>query len=82
VEGVWGSLLMLGLVLPLAQHLPGKEGGGMHEDSWESLHMIAGSRALQLVVALNIAGMSVYNVAGEPGGVMASSVGCCLVISS
>ncbi|PRW60118.1 glycosyl hydrolase isoform A [Chlorella sorokiniana] len=64
LEGLYGTALTLGLVLPLAQLLPGREGGGIHEDTWESLHMLAGSAALRWAVGLTLLTVAVYNVAG------------------
>lgn len=40
-EGLWGSLAMVVVLLPLVQHLPGAEGGGLHEDSIDTLHVRA-----------------------------------------
>ena len=40
-EGLWGSLAMVAVLLPLVQHLPGAEGGGLHEDSIDTLHVHA-----------------------------------------
>ncbi len=40
-EGLWGSLAMVVVLLPLVQHLPGVEGGGVHEDSIDTLHVRA-----------------------------------------
>lgn len=65
LEGVYGTALMLGLVLPAAQLLPGREGGGIHEDTWESLHMLAGSAALRWAAGLTLLAVAVYNVVGE-----------------
>ncbi|EFN54159.1 hypothetical protein CHLNCDRAFT_58246 [Chlorella variabilis] len=68
VEGVWGTLLMFCIVLPAVQYLPGRDGGGIHEDSGDSLHMLAHSWQLRAVVACSIVGMGVYNVAGPHQG--------------
>ncbi len=38
-EGLWGSLAMLLVLLPLVQRLPGVDGGGLHEDSIDTLHV-------------------------------------------
>lgn len=65
LEGLYGSALTLGLVLPAAQLLPGREGGGIHEDTWESLHMLAGSGALRWAVAWTLLAVAVYNVTGR-----------------
>ena len=39
LEGLFGTLGMLGLVLPLVQRLPGEEGRGFHEDSLDTLQV-------------------------------------------
>lgn len=38
-EGLWGSAAMFCVLLPLVQHLPGADGGGIHEDSLDTLHV-------------------------------------------
>ncbi len=75
LEGLYGTALTLGLVLPIAQLLPGREGGGIHEDSWESLHMLAGSAPLRWAVGLTLLTVAVYNVTGEH-----SHVGCSVAV--
>lgn len=39
VEGLFGSLLMLLVLLPLVSVLPGKDGFGLHEDTWDTIHV-------------------------------------------
>ena len=39
VEGLFGSIIMLGAVLPIVQLLPGKDGKGLHEDSVDTWHV-------------------------------------------
>lgn len=63
-EGVYGSALMLGVLLPLAQVLPGPEGLGFHEDSVDTLRMIRGSPTLATVLAVDMAALLLYNVSG------------------
>ena len=38
-EGLWGAGVMLLILLPIVQLLPGKDGGGLHEDSLDTLHV-------------------------------------------
>lgn len=38
-EGLWGCIVMAGLVLPLLQHSYGEDGGGIHEDTLDSLQV-------------------------------------------
>eukprot|EP00887_Chlorella_sp_A99_P006374 scaffold3.g6374.t1 len=66
VEGLLGCGLMLLVVLPLVQALPGAEGEGVHEDSRETLFMLAHSRQLRLVTLVFVVGLAVYNLAGAP----------------
>lgn len=43
---------------------PGPEGGGIREDTVDSLHMAAASRPLQAVLLVDMACLLLYNVAG------------------
>jgi hypothetical protein len=45
---VFGSVMMLFVLLPVAYFLPGPEGLGLHENSLDTLHMIASSPGLQV----------------------------------
>lgn len=38
-EGVWGTLAMFLVMLPIVQHLPGAEGSGIHENSLDTWHV-------------------------------------------
>lgn len=38
-EGVFGCLAMFCVLLPTVQHTPGEDGTGLHEDTWETLHV-------------------------------------------
>ncbi len=48
-EGVWGSLAMLCVMLPIVQHLPGSEGSGIHENSLDTWHV----RAWQVLLCIH-----------------------------
>lgn len=63
-EGLLGTCLMAGLVLPLVQLLP--EGGGLHEDSWDTLAMLRSSGPLQAAAAASLVCLAAYNLAGAP----------------
>jgi hypothetical protein len=63
-EGLYGSALMLGVLLPLAQVLPGPEGLGFHEDSRDTWDMIKNSPQLATVLAVDMAALLLYNVSG------------------
>lgn len=38
-EGLFGSLMMIVILLPICQFLPGEDGQGFHEDTVDSLHV-------------------------------------------
>ncbi|KAL4448425.1 hypothetical protein ABPG75_005644 [Micractinium tetrahymenae] len=72
LEGALGSCIVLGAVLPLAQRLPGPAGRGLHEDSRETLRMLAASRELRLAAAAYVCVGGLFNLAGM---LMTDSVG-------
>lgn len=45
MEGLWGTLIML-VVFPIVAWLPGRDMGSI-ENTWDSLHMVAESQAIQ-----------------------------------
>lgn len=55
-EGIFGSLFMLCLLLPVAYYLPGPEGYGLHENTLDTLHMIKSSKGLQVMVSTLVEG--------------------------
>jgi hypothetical protein len=69
-EGVFGSIMMLGLLLPAAYFLPGPEGYGLHENTFDTLAMIKSSRGLQVCVCVWLWGglWDVWWVVGGRGG--------------
>ena len=66
-EGLFGSLLMAALMLLLAAALPGEEGEGLHENTRDTLAMLAHSAPLAAASAAFILAMAVYNLAGGQG---------------
>ncbi|EQC30039.1 hypothetical protein SDRG_12318 [Saprolegnia diclina VS20] len=62
MEGLWGSLLMLVLVLPLAYVLPGADNGRI-EDFFDSIEMMTNSASLRQVCALYIVSITGFNIA-------------------
>jgi hypothetical protein len=38
-EGLFGSLMMIVIMLPICQFLPGADGEGFHEDTVDTLHV-------------------------------------------
>jgi hypothetical protein len=63
-EGVFGTLMMVGILLPIAYFLPGPEGYGLHEDTLDTLHMIASSKGLKIVICTDMFALLLYNVSG------------------
>lgn len=63
-EGLFGSLMMLGIMLPVVQHLPGKEGNGIHEDSIDTWHMIINTPIIASILILDMFAMLAYNISG------------------
>ena len=43
-EGFFGTLMMICVMLPVVQHLPGQDGNGLHEDTIESLKVLSTSK--------------------------------------
>jgi drug/metabolite transporter (DMT)-like permease len=64
VEGLFGSIVLFGAILPIAQFLPFKEGGGLHENSLESWHMITHDSTLAWVTLASVVVYLAYNTAG------------------
>ena len=56
-EGLFGSLMMIVVLLPTVQFLPGTDGLGIHEDSIDTLHvrlrLLLNASALQVMSCLH-----------------------------
>lgn len=63
-EGFFGSIMMLFFLLPLVQRLPGKDGGGIHENSLDTWHMIVHSPAIFWVLLFDMIALLAYNISG------------------
>mmetsp|Transcript_11982 Transcript_11982/g.33708 ORF Transcript_11982/g.33708 Transcript_11982/m.33708 type:complete len:439 (+) Transcript_11982:115-1431(+) len=63
-EGVWGLALMVCFFLPVAQLIPGKDGQGLHEDTFDTLHMIVNTPAIAVVLAIDCFALLSYNFCG------------------
>lgn len=61
---MYGAAITLCVMLPAVQLLPGREGGGVHEDSIDTLCMLRTSGDIRQVAAWSVAAQAVYNVAG------------------
>ena len=51
-------------LLPVVQRLPGREGGGLHEDSIDTLAQLQGSPEIHAAVWAYMGGVLLYNVSG------------------
>jgi drug/metabolite transporter (DMT)-like permease len=63
-EGLFGTLAMFLFLLPLVQRLPGADGQGIHEDSYDTWHMIRNNPAISRILILQLIASLLYNVAG------------------
>ena len=61
MEGLWGTLIMLFIVFPLAHALPGNDYGSL-ENVWDSLTMISNSSALQAMTVFYVLSITGFNV--------------------
>lgn len=64
LEGVWGTVITCGIVMPISQNLPGTQGQGIHEDTIDSLKMLGNNWFLLLLVISYIAVVLFFNVLG------------------
>jgi hypothetical protein len=56
--------MMLGIMLPIVQHLPGKDGNGIHEDSIDTWHMITHSSIIAKILVMDMFALLAYNISG------------------
>lgn len=61
-EGLWGTILTLVLVYPLAYYLPGQDNGHF-EDPFDAILMVQNSLLLKTLVVLFVLTVTVYNCA-------------------
>lgn len=59
-EGIWGTILTLVLVYPIAYALPGADNGSF-EDPYDALAMVSNSSTLQYLVAGFVIFVTIYN---------------------
>ena len=75
MEGLWGTLLMGILILPLFQYaIPGSDVGGVYENSSDTLAMISNSESLQILLTVCFVSVLIYNVCGVMVTQQASAV--------
>lgn len=63
-EGLFGSIAMVVVMLPLVQWLPGQDGQGIHEDTVDTLAMIYSTPILMTLLLTDMAALLAYNVSG------------------
>ena len=63
-EGLWGTILMIIIFLPIAYFLPGPEGDGLHENSLDTLYMIGHSGQLAGIMVASLISNLFYNIVG------------------
>mmetsp|Transcript_19992 Transcript_19992/g.16710 ORF Transcript_19992/g.16710 Transcript_19992/m.16710 type:complete len:140 (-) Transcript_19992:7-426(-) len=74
VEGFWGTLLLVSFILPLLQHIPGSDTGGVMENTLDTFEMLHSSGLiLALCVGLLFA-FFIYKVSAALVTSHASSV--------
>lgn len=61
-EGLYGMLLMVFVMMPIAYFLPGKEGRGLHENSLDTIEMVKNSKTLQAVLGIDMFALLAYNM--------------------
>lgn len=62
-EGIWGSILMVIIVMPLLQFTPGHDVGSQ-ENTIDTLTMLSNNKALCELVLLYVFSCATYNIAG------------------
>lgn len=63
-EGLWGTVLMVVIFLPIAYFIPGPEGDGLHENSLDTLYMIGHSGELTGILIGSLISSFFYNIVG------------------
>jgi len=61
MEGLWGTLIMLCIMFPLAKHMPGAD-NGCYEDFFDAIVMIQNNPSLLLFTILYLLSITGYNV--------------------
>ena len=72
-------LIMLAIILPTVSHLNGLDGGGVHEDPIDAVHMISSNAKLLGLVAAYWISIAFYNFCGLAVAKSLSSVHRCLI---
>ena len=75
MEGLWGTVLMGAVVLPLFQYMiPGSDVGGVYENTADTATMISHSASLQTLLMISFVSVLVYNICGVMVTQQASAV--------
>lgn len=75
MEGLWGTVLMGAIVLPLFQYMiPGSDVGGVYENTADTATMISHSASLQTLLMISFVSVLVYNICGVMVTQQASAV--------
>ena len=78
-EGMFGMLIMLAIILPTVSHLDGLDGGGVHEDPIDAVHLIGSNGKLFALVGAYWISIAFYNFCGLAVAKSLSSVHRCLI---
>ena len=70
---------MICIVLPIVAHLPGKDGGGVHESAVDAVHIATSSWQVAALVSSYWLSIAFYNFAGLAVAKSLSSVHRCLI---
>jgi len=62
MEGVWGFLLSVFILLPVGYYLPGHDMGGSYEDTWNSLTMLWNTPQLCITMVFYMTSIFGYNL--------------------
>eukprot|EP00891_Asterochloris_glomerata_P001583 jgi/Astpho2/1583/Aster-07912 len=63
-EGLFGSIVMMAVMLPAVYFVNGHEGDGLHEDTLDTLHMITHSKPIAVILLIDMLALLAYNFSG------------------
>lgn len=61
-EGMWGLIFITCIVFPIVYFIPGTDGDGIHEDTWDTLVMLGNSWQVGLFCVLYVLSSSLYAI--------------------
>ncbi|KAF4676720.1 hypothetical protein FOL47_005437 [Perkinsus chesapeaki] len=62
VEGFWGTLLLVSFILPLLQHIPGSDAGGVMENTMDTFEMLHNSGLIMALCVGLLVAFFIYKV--------------------